>query len=145
MPIERRKEVVEAKKAMAAYKEQKDKRMFIKRRTKLIKSQWRNGIVGIEDTQGEQEQVIQPIDKTKIRSYFDRLEERKDSKFPFQFLLIICLILIELRAFNGASEQINFYTTPATSRKLNDMQGQRVLPMNQSWNMKARVSNVVEK
>ena len=38
MPIERRKEVAEAKKVMAAYKEQKDKRMFIKRRTKLIKS-----------------------------------------------------------------------------------------------------------
>ena len=69
---------------MAAYKEQKDKRLFIKRRTKLIKSQWRNGIVGIEDTQGgderEEEQVLQPIDKTKIRRYFDRLEERKDSK-----------------------------------------------------------------
>ena len=91
MPIERRKEVAEAKKVMVAYKEQKDKRMFIKRRTKLIKSQWRNGIVGIEDTQGEEEQVLQPIDKTKIRSYFDRLEERKDSKFLFLKLLIIRL------------------------------------------------------
>ena len=91
MPIERRKEVAEAKKVMVAYKEQKDKRMFIKRRTKLIKSQRRNGIVGIEDTQGEEEQVLQPIDKTKIRSYFDRLEERKDSKFLFLKLLIIRL------------------------------------------------------
>ena len=80
MPIERRKEVAEAKQVMAAYKEQKDKRMFIKRRAKLIKSQWRNGIVGVEDTQSGEEQVLQPIDKTKIRSYFDRLEERKDSK-----------------------------------------------------------------
>ena len=35
--------------------------------------------------------------------------------------LIISLFSIELRAFNGASEQINFYTTPATSRKLNDL------------------------
>ena len=91
MPIERRKEVAEAKKVMVAYKEQKDKRMFIKRRTKLIKSQWRNGIVGIEDTQGEEEQVLQPIDKTKIRSYFDRLEERKDSKFLLLKSLIIRL------------------------------------------------------
>ena len=55
------------------------------------------------------------------------------------------IFCIELRALNGASEQFNFYTSDATVRKTSDQNGQKVLPMNHTWNNKARVNEVIEK
>ena len=52
---------------------------------------------------------------------------------------------IELRCANGPSEQINFFTSDVTVRKERDPHGQKVLPMNQSWNSKIRVSKVTNK
>jgi len=48
MPSQRRAEVAQTKTEMKQYQELKNQRQFIKRRSKLIKSGWRNGIVGIE-------------------------------------------------------------------------------------------------
>ena len=118
---------------MVQYKEQKEMKMFIKRRTKLIRNNWRNGITGVEnanDTQTGDHRVLAPAaDPTKLRDYNKRLESRKD----------------KLRVLNGASEQFNFYTTQATVRKQSDPRGQKVLPMNHSWNTKVRVNKVLEK
>ena len=49
MPSMRREEVADSKRAMLEYQEQKEQKMFIKRRTKLIRNHWRNGIAGVED------------------------------------------------------------------------------------------------
>ena len=48
MPSQRRKDVVEAQKQIAEYRENREQKNFIKRRAKLIRSHWRNGITGVE-------------------------------------------------------------------------------------------------
>jgi len=57
--------------------------MFIKRRTKLIRNHWRNGITGVENPLDavEEERVIAPPDKKQLQGYFDRLDYRKESKY----------------------------------------------------------------
>ena len=64
MPSARRKELQDAKKQMELYREQKEKKMFIKRRTKLIRSHWRNGITGVENAldTGEEDRILVPND-----------------------------------------------------------------------------------
>jgi len=47
--MRRLRELQDTKQAMVEYQESKEKKMFIKRRTKLIRSQWRNGITGVEN------------------------------------------------------------------------------------------------
>lgn len=93
---------------MVQYKEQKEMKMFIKRRTKLIRNNWRNGITGVEnanDAQTGDHRVLAPAaDPTKLKNYYNRLETRKD----------------KLRVLNGASEQFNFYTSQTTVRKQSD-------------------------
>lgn len=42
-------EANEAKKQMLLYHENRDKKNFLKRRAKLIRNHWRNGIAGVED------------------------------------------------------------------------------------------------
>ena len=57
--------------------------MFIKRRTKLIRSHWRNGIAGLEDALdcvNNDERVLTPTDNRKLKDYFDRANSRKESK-----------------------------------------------------------------
>ena len=49
MPSERRHEIAQMKTQMGKYQENKEKKMFIKRRAKLIRNHWRNGIAGIEN------------------------------------------------------------------------------------------------
>ena len=107
-------------------KVQKEQRLFIKRKAKLISNQWRNGIAGLEDANQvvvnqkspgksnaavssdeldhEPPRLIQGTDKVKLNLYFDRAENRKE----------------KLRVLNGASEQFNFFTSPKTVRKSND-------------------------
>ena len=53
MPKDRRKEVAEQKKNIAEYADQKEKRMFIKRRAKLLRTHWRNGIAGLTNPADE--------------------------------------------------------------------------------------------
>ena len=68
MPSQRRKDIFDAKEAMVQLREEKEKKMFIKRRQKLIRSQWRNGIAGVEnplDTNDE-DRVIEHVDKNKL-------------------------------------------------------------------------------
>ena len=59
--------------------------MFIKRRAKLIRNQWRNGIVGLEDSmcvdKGAEDQVLPTSDSTALKHYFDRSDMRKESKY----------------------------------------------------------------
>ena len=86
MPIERRNEVKQMNQAMNQYRENKETKMFIKRRAKLIRSHWRNGITGIENasdvaaTCSDADKVIAHTDKKTLDSYFYRSENRKDSK-----------------------------------------------------------------
>ena len=78
---------------MNLYIEQKEKKSFIKRRAKLIRSHWRNGIAGLEsidptqaalddvdDSEARDKQVLSSGDPKKLSTYFHRLESRKDRK-----------------------------------------------------------------
>lgn len=47
-PMERRSEVNSMKSQIKEYQQLKERRSQIKRRAKLIKTGWRNGIVGVE-------------------------------------------------------------------------------------------------
>ena len=47
-PSTRRSENYDTKKEIKEYQEIKEKRQSIKRRIKLVKNAWRNGIVGVE-------------------------------------------------------------------------------------------------
>ena len=49
MPSQRREEVNQTKLTMKQFKENKEQKMFLKRKAKLIRNQWRNGIAGIEN------------------------------------------------------------------------------------------------
>ena len=148
MPSQRRREVAIASEQLKEMKIQKEQRLFIKRKAKLISNQWRNGIAGVEDANqivlnnqhetgygyeevqpAEAQRLIKGTDQVKLKNYFDRAENRKE----------------KLRKLNGASEQFDFFTSPKTVRTLNDPQGQRVLTMSQSWNQKARVTQVTLK
>ncbi len=66
------------------YQEQKEKKMFIKRRAKLIRNHWRNGIAGFEDSlctgKSKEDQVLPTNDPTTLKNYFERSENRKESK-----------------------------------------------------------------
>ena len=70
---------------MKEYVQQKEKKMFIKRRTKLIRNHWRNGIAGVEDVQecgqGTESKVLASTDAVKLKSFFDRAENRKECKY----------------------------------------------------------------
>ncbi len=60
--------------------------MFIKRRTKLIRNHWRNGIAGIEAVNDcvEREdgaQVLYGANRQDLIAYQKRAESRKDSKY----------------------------------------------------------------
>ena len=48
MPSQRRKDLLEVKRQLVEYKQSKEQKSFIKRRTKLIRNSWRNGITGVE-------------------------------------------------------------------------------------------------
>ena len=79
---------------MNLYIESKQKKSFIKRRAKLIRNHWRNGIAGVETTdptQNEAEslldkekQVLSSGDPIKLQTYYSRLDARKDSKCRFR-------------------------------------------------------------
>ena len=90
MPSQRRQEATQAKNQMAEYKQQKEMKMFIKRRTKLIRNHWRNGITGVENANdaytGENRVLAPAADPTKLDNYYTRQESRKDSKFPDRFI-----------------------------------------------------------
>ena len=51
MPSQRRKDLLDAKRRLLTFRDVKEHKGFIKRRTKLIRSNWRNGITGHENTQ----------------------------------------------------------------------------------------------
>lgn len=69
---------------MAKYHENKEQRMFIKRRAKLIRNQWRNGITGIENpsdvTIPDSEKTISHTDAKSLERYHFRSERRKECK-----------------------------------------------------------------
>ena len=69
---------------MNEYIEQKEMKSFIKRRTKLIRNHWRNGITGVEsadDSRVGEHRVLAPAaDPSKLQEYQIRQESRKDSK-----------------------------------------------------------------
>ena len=56
MPSQRRKDLLEVKRQLVEYKQSKEQKSFIKRRTKLIRNSWRNGITGVEQVQEPTEQ-----------------------------------------------------------------------------------------
>ena len=60
-PSAARSSVYDTKREIKEYQEVKARRQFIKRRVKLVKSGWRNGIVGVEmpneEGNGEQSQL----------------------------------------------------------------------------------------
>ena len=69
--------------------------MFIKRRTKLIRSNWRNGIAGVEDALdciSNDERVLTPTDNNQLKHYFDRANSRKESKYLLPHLTFKSLI-----------------------------------------------------
>ena len=68
MPSQRRDEVQKAKQQMMAYQELKQQKQFIKRRAKLIKAGWRNGICGVEMPDDNEDSVIYQSNTAKILS-----------------------------------------------------------------------------
>ena len=64
MPKDRRKEVAEQKKNITEYADQKEKRMFIKRRAKLLRTHWRNGIAGLTNPADEDNDQIKSSHST---------------------------------------------------------------------------------
>lgn len=111
MPSDRRTEVKQINLDMKQYRENKETKMFIKRRAKLIRNQWRNGITGIENASdvtpgSDTGKVIAHTDKKTLDSYFYRSENRKESKCCAIFDNSVSYLFgpLELRVMNGASD-----------------------------------------
>lgn len=80
---------------MEAYAEIKKQKSQIKRRAKLIKTGWRNGICGVEMPDNDKSSVLYESNQSAILAYQARQERRMDI----------------LRQRNGASEQIGFFSS----------------------------------
>ena len=74
MPSQRRKDLLEVKQQLNEYRESKEQKSFLKRRAKLIRNHWRNGIAGVETVQLDSEnvQVLPKADKKKLSDLMSR-------------------------------------------------------------------------
>ena len=79
-PAERRDEIVVAKSQMREYQQAKSNKSFLKRRAKLIKSGWRNGIVGMESPDDAEGSLLFQSNRDRILSYQNRQDARKECK-----------------------------------------------------------------
>ena len=79
-PAERRDEIVVAKSQIRDYQQAKANKAFLKRRGKLIKSGWRNGIVGMESPDDAEGSLLFQSNRDRILSYQSRQDARKECK-----------------------------------------------------------------
>ena len=68
-PEDRRAENRNARTAMEDYAEIKKHKSFIKRRAKLIKTGWRNGICGVEMPDNDSSSVLYESNQSAILAY----------------------------------------------------------------------------
>eukprot|EP00347_Sterkiella_histriomuscorum_P012829 403367067 len=119
-PSQRRSDIQQAKDTLREYQEIKSQKIFIKKRNRLIQSQWRDGIVGVE-VPGDKGSIFysQKLLRDEQRAQ-KRLEKRTDY----------------LKDKTGQSSQINFY-----SNDNNQRHDQKEVPMFHGWTQK-KISEV---
>lgn len=81
-PQARREEVNAIKNQIKEYQDAKERKFFIKRRVKLIKNGWRNGIVGVEmpNEESTDQSIFYKSNAGDLKKFEYRTNIRRDSK-----------------------------------------------------------------